>query len=293
LVTETVRSLVRTSMPLTMESRGRRHLKGIREPIALFAIRPTGAAPSSRSKRLRSSAATRIERRPFLAAFAALAGVAAVATVVLGLGLLAKSSAEPGATNPRASVAGAAGSSSSSAAGDDTFPNAAETKLLARIDQEVAPRCARAPLDARPKYNNGVYHGDVGVPAPRLVLPTIAGVACHLGGSGLSPDVVYFWETQATGSGSDQGSPEIVIYGDVGNLKIPPGDCSKQVPAYGSWELGPTGGVLLCLISAPSGGAVFKWTYDGEQIIAVAIRSDGDAAELFRWWQQHARFLHP
>jgi class 3 adenylate cyclase len=54
LITETVRSLVRTSMPRVMAPRGRRRLKGIREPIALFAMRPEGAAPRSRSQRLRS-----------------------------------------------------------------------------------------------------------------------------------------------------------------------------------------------------------------------------------------------
>ena len=48
LVTETVRGLVRTSMRLSVEPRGRRHLKGIKEPIPLFAIRATGAPTLAR-----------------------------------------------------------------------------------------------------------------------------------------------------------------------------------------------------------------------------------------------------
>src|SRR5438046_6923294 len=38
LVSETVRSLTRTVLPVHFESRGRRQLKGIAEPVALFAV---------------------------------------------------------------------------------------------------------------------------------------------------------------------------------------------------------------------------------------------------------------
>src|SRR5438477_4545820 len=48
LVSETVRALTRTVLPVRFESRGRRQLKGIAEPLALFAVIDTapGAAPS-------------------------------------------------------------------------------------------------------------------------------------------------------------------------------------------------------------------------------------------------------
>ncbi len=109
LITETVRGLVRTSLPLTIEPRGRRHLKGIGEPIALFAVRPPGGAPL-RARGLRAVATRSLERRPVVAGFAALAGVAAVATVVIATGLLAGANAHPGTSqirSPAGSVADA------------------------------------------------------------------------------------------------------------------------------------------------------------------------------------------
>ena len=59
LVSDTVRSLVRTSLPLTFRSRGRPKLKGIAEPIELFAVTPAvettavRQAPAARPSRRR------------------------------------------------------------------------------------------------------------------------------------------------------------------------------------------------------------------------------------------------
>ena len=74
LVSETVRSLTRSVLPVRFEPRGRRPLKGIADPIALFAVVETvpGAAPWTGQRRLRG--------RRLLATLlggAALAGVAA------------------------------------------------------------------------------------------------------------------------------------------------------------------------------------------------------------------------
>ncbi len=49
LVTDTVRSLTRTSLDVAFEARGSPRLKGVAEPIALFAVRPGAAYPSSTS----------------------------------------------------------------------------------------------------------------------------------------------------------------------------------------------------------------------------------------------------
>jgi class 3 adenylate cyclase len=43
LVSETVRSLTRTVLPVRFEARGRRQLKGVAEPVALFSVIETGA----------------------------------------------------------------------------------------------------------------------------------------------------------------------------------------------------------------------------------------------------------
>jgi len=56
LVSETVRALTRSLLPVRFEPRGRRQLKGIGDPIVLFAVHETapGAAPwASRGRRSR------------------------------------------------------------------------------------------------------------------------------------------------------------------------------------------------------------------------------------------------
>jgi class 3 adenylate cyclase len=45
LVSETARSLTRTVLPVRFEARGRRQLKGVAEPVALFSVIETGAGP--------------------------------------------------------------------------------------------------------------------------------------------------------------------------------------------------------------------------------------------------------
>ena len=59
LVSETVRSLTRTVLPVRFEARGRRQLKGVAEPVALFSVIETGAdaapwakVPARRSRRM-------------------------------------------------------------------------------------------------------------------------------------------------------------------------------------------------------------------------------------------------
>jgi class 3 adenylate cyclase len=53
LVSETVRSLTQTVLPVRFEARGRRQLKGIAEPVALYAVFETaaGAAPWAKSQK--------------------------------------------------------------------------------------------------------------------------------------------------------------------------------------------------------------------------------------------------
>ena len=74
LVSETVRALTRSVLPVRFEPRGRRPLKGIADPIALFAVVETapGAAPWTGQRRLRGRRLLGV-----LLGGAALAGVAA------------------------------------------------------------------------------------------------------------------------------------------------------------------------------------------------------------------------
>lgn len=77
LVSDTVRALTQTILPVTFEPRGRRSLKGVGEPLALFAVRAGEAG--ARPIRLR-----RLGRR---GRWLSLGGIAAAVVLVFGLGL--------------------------------------------------------------------------------------------------------------------------------------------------------------------------------------------------------------
>ena len=78
LVSETVRALTRTLLPVEFKSRGRRELKGIAEPIQLFAVEEASAWLPTRRRRL--------SRR---ARAALAAGAAVVVAAAAGIGWLA------------------------------------------------------------------------------------------------------------------------------------------------------------------------------------------------------------
>jgi class 3 adenylate cyclase len=278
LITETVYGLVRTSMPLSVESRGRRHLKGIRQPIAVLNVRPTGAAPRSRGRRLRSLAARSLERQPLAAGFAALIGVAIVATVVLAIGLLANTAANPGAGPLRGPAGGGAAKASPSASENAAFPNAAEQALLARIDPAVGRLCRRAALTEYPVFRP---YGDV------ETVPVRAGLRCPLGGS--APDFVFLWavaprfvDVETAGTFFNQR---------VSATKAQVGNCATDASAHMNWSFGLLAGRLIC--TASPARARIDWIYDGEDLIATAERDDGDRAALYQWWLETGRgILH-
>jgi class 3 adenylate cyclase len=275
LITETVRGLVRTSMPLAIEPRGRRHLKGIREPIGLFAIRPSGAAPPSRQRRLGSVAVRSLRRMPLNSGFAALVGVAIVATVVLAVGLLANTKAEPG---PSGAASSSRSASPSPSASDNTFPNAAEQSLLDQIDPAVGRLCERA---AASDYPQAALPGE----SPTK-FPVQAGLRCALGGS--QPDVVFLLRVSPTSFGGAATSE--FWFGLRKSLaKAQAGDCARDEKAYQNWSFGLRTGKLLC--STSPARARIDWTFDGEDLLAWAIRDDADREALYRWWLDVGRVL--
>ena len=75
LVSETVRDLTRTVLPVRYESRGRRKLKGIAEPIAVFAAFEAGSGASAWPAFARPRSRTRV---------LALFGVGVLAVLVIG-----------------------------------------------------------------------------------------------------------------------------------------------------------------------------------------------------------------
>jgi class 3 adenylate cyclase len=290
LVTETVRGLVRTSMPLAMEPRGRRHLKGIREPIGLFTVRPTGAVARSRARHLRSLATRTLERRPLLAAFAALAGVAAVATVVLAVSLLANTDAHQ--RESPAAVRSTSVSPTSAASEGADYPNAAERTLLARMNPRITSFCRRAATSDVPVMQSGLQVKASGAKPTVAKVPVRAGVRCTPGGS--APDVIFLWAVVPTveepnSPDSAQATAPTFFFRRAGAAGAPPGDCAREDLAYTVWSFGPLSGKLLCV--ATPARARFDWIFDGESLIATAERDDGDRAALYRWWFDEGRSI--
>src|SRR5262245_9473430 len=76
LVSETVRALTSSLLPVTFKSRGRRQLKGIAEPIELFAVAESTEWPSAPRRR-------RLSRRVLVAI---VGGVALMAAAAVGIG---------------------------------------------------------------------------------------------------------------------------------------------------------------------------------------------------------------
>jgi class 3 adenylate cyclase len=278
LVTETVRGLVRTSMPLAIEPRGRRHLKGIREPIALFAVRPSGTAPPTRAQRLRSQAVGTLERRPLAAGFAALVGVAIVATVVLAIGLLTNTDAFPTGSGVGSGLTGSSPSPTPSPSADDTFPNAEEQSLLDQLDPAIARLCKRAAESDYPR---------VALPGEKpTAIPVHAGLRCPLGGS--QPDVVFLLRVTPFFAGGAV-TTEFWFGLRVSLAKAQPGDCVTDTKAYMKWSFGLGSGKLLC--SASPARARIDWIFDGEDLIAWAERDDADRVALYQWWVDVGRVI--
>ena len=266
LVTATVRELTRSGIPVAFTARGSHRLRGITEPVALFAARPNTSP------------------RATVRSWRALLLVPAVLIGAVVIGWIALAVARPNTglgTSPTDSVAGissATASATASAASTTVeFPNAAEARLLARLDDSVERHCRRADSADVPALVEGSRD------LVTLLLHD-AGLECRLGSTS-EPDTVWYWST-VSGQRLEQVSS--IFFQTVGRHRIPPGDCATSDYAYGPWEFAATTGDLLCYGSR---NATIMWTYDDENLLATAVRSDGDMRALYSWWRDHARIL--
>jgi hypothetical protein len=214
--------------------------------------------------------------------------------VVLAVSLLANTNAHPGAI--RAPLAAALGSASlsASASAEDTFPNADERALLARIDPAIAPLCRRAATSDAPAILRQDYiarNGGSPVPIPgtrRLERLTVrVGLRCTQYAP--APDFVFLWSVDPRIKSGDSGSiVDEFFYIKAGTTPV--GDCATDDQAHMDWSFGPISGKLLCLATAAR--ASIDWTYDGEDdLLLRAERDDGDGAALYRWWLEEGRSI--
>ncbi len=71
--------------------------------------------------------------------------------------------------------------------------------------------------------------------------------------------------------------------------KATAGDCAKDDKAFADWSYGLRTGKLLC--TASPARARLDWIFDGEDVLAWAVRDDADRAALYRWWLDEGRVV--
>jgi hypothetical protein len=237
LVTDTVRGLTRGHTAFRFESRGRRRLKGVAEPVPLFAVSPAGAQVVPRRALARRPAlmGNRLNRL-------ALPIALAIGVLVLTAAAIALFGEDLGGTaREEPTIEPAAGTSPSTVALEATATpspdpaaqrEAANERLRSRIDDEVARLCTAADPEDAPT----VYLLD---PEPPRPLVTLAGLRCDLGGGG-APDVVSYWlaEREEVLQNRRPDSALYAFFSTAGERNISPGDCATETRAWGPWEFG-------------------------------------------------------
>jgi class 3 adenylate cyclase len=257
LVTDTVRGLIRTSVPVRFTDRRSRRLKGIAEAVTLYRVEslPEGTEVDTRDSRARWR--SRPSRWLMLSAAGGLLAVAlAVGSLWLGAGDGAGDGASGSPTLGPLSTPMASG------------PTAEEADLLNQVPERIQAACAITQDEADS-------------------LGGVATVRCDLP-AGEPVDVVWYERF------ASRQVLESVLTGLYARHGLPRGECGPDLArAQGNWQVGTTHeGRLLCF---DDGGQTWVvWTYDVERILARASRTGEDPedwSDLFAWWEQTSLFL--
>ena len=286
LASSTVRDLTRTGLMFAFQSRGIRRLKGIGEPIELFAVSEHALPRTALQGAIDRLASPRAHGIGLALAVGVLAFGAAIlyGDHLLGRGDPALETAqglEPaGSVSPGGSHAGQAPSAAPTSSAAPTlgaFPNETETALLSRLDPDLANYCRRAdPADApRVTQLRGTHEV--------FPLPVVAGFRCELVLAD-QPDVVYVWHALEHIRTVDDA-----FFRFTGAAGLRSGDCAVEDRTYGGWEFGEWAGNVACFVSEDDARII--WTYHGTRIMGIAIRNDSDSRALYRWWREDARLL--
>jgi class 3 adenylate cyclase len=284
LVSDTVRALTASVTPVRYEARGRKRFKGIAEPVAVYRAVGVGVLPS---RRRRTSSPL------ILAGASALAGVILVVALLGGAltreGYGSSANASPVASRSPATDASIAptGPATSADPGSSAQPANTDPYLLALVDERFHPTCRHVRDDEIPRY----YETRDDVPGPNSwVLSIRGGISCEPFELG-SPDELKLWDVGQTAFlGAREGQATDALFNIAGRLGASRGSCDETAPALEAWATGPLSGHLLC---ARGDQASVYWTYDGSDVLAKAVREDGDLESLLAWWSQDARFREP
>ena len=254
LVSETVRSLTRTRLPVRFVARGAPRLKGLAEPIALYR--------AVRQPQLGQPVAEPTSRRR--AAGAIVLVVAALATA-LGVLLVLSGVGSPDPSPPPGRTLDPSGRPAATSSVQTAGLSVDERDLLELIPGSIGPRC---------------------VPESRRPPGTASRLRCPLP-LGADADTVWY-ERYSTKALLDIAIAELER-----EHVLKAGDCSTASAAAGDWRtpLDTFSGRLLCY--STGGTSSITWTYDDDSrlILATASRNDSDWAALHAWWEGVGPFL--
>ena len=252
LVTDTVRSLVRTTLGVTFTPRGRPRLKGISEPISLFRV-SSGAEVSPRTG----------SKHPG----PALAGVAVAAVVVLvvGAALIARPWAAGGATPSSTPTSSASASVAGTAPGS---PVASASDL-----PSSPPSGSTAALTGRLAFIASQQVGNVYYPRHQLYVVEAAGAD--------RKRMTVLTDQPSRAAWSPDGRALIYSRSD-----FPPGPprivTVNKAPATSDWP-GPwqVEGTIAWDGQTYYAIEEFAWSPSGELLIAAIRRTTPDVARIF------------
>ena len=230
-------------------------------------VRPTEerravAAPGRRTRRIAVGAAAVL-----------LVAVAALALGAWGRGGGAGPSPSAVPASPGASAAASSAAPSAAASGvGDAFPNAAEQALLAKIAAVpggFAATCVRGPYTTVPP---------AGLPLASLdCAPDIAT-------TGASQVIVRQFRPGSLGA----------VFSVYPFAHLPSSDCATSSRAIGPWSMrGAARGTLACYTQQATGDALAWWSYDDDALLVMARNPKGDAAALYSFFDNSAKFIAP
>jgi class 3 adenylate cyclase len=287
LVTDTVRSLTRTLLPIGFASKGRRRLKGIAEPVQLYRVESSPIATGARTT-LRSAT-------PRLVGGATLLGIGALVVFLVTRGAASPSTGGPNPTSTAENSSTAPSAAASSAAADaNAYPSELEVALLDRLPPGVADSCERADRQEVPELvfpfiasftvrnEDGTVTRELREIGPPTRLPMVvrAGLSCLTD----LTRVVYWQAAKA------QEGPDEAFFNLAARRKVEPGSCETDGRARETWAAGAHEGNVMCFTDN-EGHSVIEWTFTAANIYAIASRRDGDADALYEWWRDTGRLL--
>lgn len=265
LVTDTVRALTRTFLPVRFVDRRTRRLKGIAEALVLY-----------RAEALEEGAALAPPaRRRLPGGLPSPSGIGPTWRVaMLLLGLLLGGAASGyliiAAQRPSGQTGSVGGGSPAAATqtATPTFPTGDEADLLSQVPAELRDSCVRTEnADER--------------------LGSVASLRCA---PGLTEDADTVWYDRFV----SLQELSVAIARIVDRYDLPRDACSQEISrAQGNWQVGSThAGRVLCFQA--DGSTWIMWSYDAERIMARAVR-EGDTPDdwigLYRWWGQIRLFV--